>query len=139
MAFQAGSIPIMPDWLVHIIRRSAVHYETRASDHGDVHDSHGGEREQAWASAALEGCICNLSSCQPGGRNNALNATAYRLGRIIGRGWLKRSVVERQLLAAANHCGLTADDGVAAVNATIRSGLNAGIKVPAPDLRERSR
>jgi hypothetical protein len=60
------------------------------------------------------------------------------LGRIVSRGWLDRNEVESQLDAAAHNCGLIADDGIRAVHATIASGLNAGIKLPMPDLRERA-
>ena len=66
----------------------------------------------------------------PGGRNNTLNAVAYRLGRMIARGWLSRAEVEVRLLAAATVNGLVAEDGQLSVEATIRSGIEAGLKNP---------
>jgi hypothetical protein len=140
-AFQAGAIPIVPDWLVQIIRKPPACLPRIASPSivPDIGDARGDNRERAWASAALRSCVADLSNCPNGRRNNTLNAVAYRLGRIIGRGWLNRANVEGHLQAAAHSCGLVADDGIAAVRQTIASGLNAGIKLPVPDLRERSR
>jgi hypothetical protein len=141
--FQTGTIPTVPDWLVKIVRKPARGKTRNANAsiavNASVGDACGNKRERAWASVALQSCISDLSNCANGHRNNTLNAIAYRLGRIVARGWLNRSNVEGQLQAAARNCGLIADDGIAAVKKSITSGLNAGIKLPVPDLRERSR
>jgi hypothetical protein len=140
-AFQAGTIPTVPDWLIEIVRKPAYHEPRIASPpiipSINVGDACGDNRERAWASTALQSCIADLSNCPNGRRNNTLNAVAYRLGRIVARGWLNRSNVEGHLRAAADSCGLVADDGIAAVMKSIASGLNAGIKLPVPDLRSR--
>jgi Bifunctional DNA primase/polymerase, N-terminal len=142
-AFQAGTIPIAPDWLIEIVRKPACPEIASPSIvptvDVNVGDACGDNRERAWASTALQSCIANLSNCPNGHRNNTLNAVAYRLGRIVARGWLDRGTVEGELQAAAQSCGLVADDGIATVKKSIASGLNAGIKLPVPDLRERSR
>jgi hypothetical protein len=142
-AFQAGTIQIVPEWLIEIVRKPACREPRIASPSivPSVNAGHacGNKRELAWASTALQSCIADLSNSPNGHRNNTLNAVAYRLGRIVARGWLNRSSVEGQLQAAADSCGLTADDGVIAVKQTISSGLNAGLQLPVPDLRERSR
>lgn len=55
-----------------------------------------GLRQQAWAAAALEGCVAEVSGTRKGARNEALNAAAYRLGRIVARGWLTQSKLKRR-------------------------------------------
>jgi hypothetical protein len=104
-----------------------------------VSSGDGNKRERAWAVAALQRCMTDLANCPIGHRNNVLNAVSYRLGRIVSRGWLDRKQVESQLQAAAYDCGLISEDGIRAVHTTIASGLNAGMKLPAPDLQERGR
>jgi hypothetical protein len=142
-AFRAGTIPIVPDWLIEIVHKPAGREPWIAGPsivpNIKAGDACGDNRERAWASAALQSCIADLSNSPNGHRNNTLNAVAYRLGRIVARGWLNRGNVEGHLQAAADSCGLVADDGIAAVKKSIASGLNAGIKLPVPDLRERSR
>jgi len=61
------------------------------------------------------------------------------MGRMVARGWIPRDEVEQQLREAATACGLTAEDGHRAVEATLQSGLNAGISQPYPDLKDRLR
>ena len=139
-ALQAGTIPMVPNWLIEIVRKRALptpeerHYTPiprpiRVARHT------ASKRKHAWALTALQFCIADLSNCPPGRRNSTLNAVAYRLGRIVARGWLERAEVERRLQAAAEFCGLLAQDGAYSVAATIRSGLNAGLQNPVPELR----
>jgi hypothetical protein len=139
-AFAAGSIPVVPSWLVDIIHVRAIdrasHVATLPRDNIAPAGS-GNKRERAWALAALNGCIADLAGCPPGRRNHTLNAVAYRLGRIAARGWLERGDVERYLQSAAEQCGLIVDDGARPTQATLASGLNAGIKAPAPELGAR--
>lgn len=97
-----------------------------------------GRREEAWAATALEGLASDLAGMAPGSRNHSLNAVAYRLGRMIARGWLDRTAVENVLIKCCIDNGLVADDGLPAVQATIRSGLRAGMAKPLPDLQERA-
>jgi predicted P-loop ATPase len=63
-----------------------------------------------------------------GERNNTLNCAAFSLGQLVGSGLLDRTRVEQTLRAAAS--GLAAEDGEQSVEATIRSGLEAGIAQP---------
>lgn len=56
--------------------------------------------------------------------NNQLNLSAFKLGKLVGRGHLSESLVESELLKAASH--LSAKDGENLSVKTIRSGLNAG-------------
>ena len=93
-----------------------------------------GIRERAYGEAALEGAAAELTAAASGSRNSTLNAIAYRLGRMVARGWLKRADVETGLLEARQANGSVADDGLAAAQATLKSGIDAGERSPHPDL-----
>jgi hypothetical protein len=72
----------------------------------------------------------NVATVAPGGRNAALNHAAWTLGRWVAASNLEQSEVEDGLYAAAERCGLVADDGERQTWATIRSGLDAGLLQP---------
>jgi putative DNA primase/helicase len=69
------------------------------------------------------------------GRNNALNTAAFNLFQLVASGGLDENMVRDRLFAAAEACGLVAEDGAASVLATIESGAKAGRAQPrqAPD------
>jgi hypothetical protein len=90
--------------------------------------------ERAWADAALAGVAADLAACGEGGRNHALNASAYRLGRMVARGWIERSRVEHALTDACRANGLFKDDGPKGVRDTLASGLRGGMANPHEDL-----
>jgi hypothetical protein len=132
----AFEIPVVPAWLVEIVRASPrVHGGHVVVDRG-TYTLSTTRRQSAWATAALERSTSALANTPNGRRNVTLNAVAFRLGRIVGRGWLARGEVEARLRAAADGCGLTKDDGAYAVIKTIASGLNAGMRAPVPDLAD---
>src|SRR6516225_8133571 len=91
-------------------------------------------RERAYAQAALEGCAAELAGAAPGGRNDLLNKSAFNMGRMCARGWIDRADIETALLEAMQPNNGVADDGLAAAEATLRSGLDAGMQEPHPDL-----
>jgi hypothetical protein len=68
-------------------------------------------REHAYALAALDACVAELERTPPGWRNNRLYAIAYRLGRMVGRGWIDRHIVVQRLTASCQGNRLAADDG----------------------------
>ena len=70
------------------------------------------------------------------GRNDKLNALAFRLGTMSARGWISRGEVVGRLFAAAVACRLVADDGEAATRATLESGLGDGEQMPHPDFAD---
>ena len=82
--------------------------------------------------------MAELASTAAGNRNEKLNAIAFRLGRMIARGWLNRAAVEGALIGAMYANGYVASDGIKVTEATLRSGLDAGEKEPHPDLNDRS-
>jgi hypothetical protein len=59
------------------------------------------------------------------------------MGRLIVRGWVKRDRVEDLLMRACKAIGLIddPDDGPAKCEATIASGIKAGMKQPYHDIR----
>ena len=106
-------------------------------DSSDEFDSIYGNRQRKYALAALQGCTAELSAMAPdSGRNDKLNAVAFRLGTMCARGWINRDEVESRLFAAAVACRLVADDGEAATRATLVSGLGGGELKPHPDLTD---
>jgi len=85
-----------------------------------------GEATGAYGRAALHGECEAVRSAAEGGRNHALNASAFRLGQLIPGGYLERGQVEDALRAA----GLAAGLGERETDRTIRSGLDAGMLEP---------
>lgn len=79
----------------------------------------------AYGAAALRDEANKVLTARPGERNEQLNRSAFKLGKLITKGCLTRSEVEARLYAAAMM--LTATDGEAATLKTIKSGLDAGI------------
>ena len=95
-----------------------------------------GTRERTYAQAALDGCAAELAAAASGSRNELLNKLAFRLGRMIARGWVGRTDVEAALTGAMTANGYIEEDGTSAVEATLKSGLDAGEKEPHPDLSD---
>jgi Bifunctional DNA primase/polymerase, N-terminal len=85
---------------------------------------------KAWARAALDYECKAVASAQPGTRNATLNTAAFNLFQIVAGGELDEDEVRDALLEAAVTCQLVADDGLAAVEATINSGAQAGAQQP---------
>jgi hypothetical protein len=89
---------------------------------------------QKYSRKALDDCAAELAGTPEGERNNKLNAVAYRMGRMVARGWIDRDAVCERLMAAARACGLGKDEA----KATLLSGLEAGEAEPHPDLEARA-
>lgn len=84
-----------------------------------------------YARKALENECDTLAVMSPNsGRNVQLNKSSFALGQLVGAGLLEPGEVEDALLHAANDCGLISDDGESSVRATLKSGLDAGVKEP---------
>src|SRR5262249_17572272 len=93
-AFKAGTIPHVPPGIVALIEGR------REREQPQTNSDAAGVREQAFAEAALEGCLAELAGTASGKRNETLNAVAYRLGRMVARGWIGRAAVEGALIGA---------------------------------------
>src|SRR5262249_37475267 len=80
--------------------------------------------------ALREECAKLAAMPKDSGRNNALNAAAFNLFQLVAGGELDEDSVHDCLFAAAEKCGLVAEDGAASVRATIESGARAGREQP---------
>src|SRR5215831_14906316 len=118
-AFKAGTIPELPPWLADIIR------PTRQSNGDRIDECVGGAnsslRGQAYAAAALNGAVAELSAAPTGKRNETLNALAFRLGRMIERGWIDEKAVSDALLGACDTNKYLREHGHRATMKTIES------------------
>ena len=76
-----------------------------------------------WAAAALRGEYDQTANAAEGKRNNQLNASAIKLGRLIVAGQLDRATVEHMLTEAARASGLKD----AEIGKTVRSGIDYGM------------
>lgn len=91
------------------------------------------DRREKYVSAAVRAVTEELANTSSG-RNAALNKAAHRMGQFIGAGMLGQDEAATLLVNACEANGYVRKDGVAAVRSTIKSGLNAGMKEPQPDL-----
>lgn len=95
-------------------RRYQQQQRTQAPGQGD--DAH----------SLLDHAVNKVASTREGGRNHQLNASAYRVGRLVGAGALDESTAISQLEAAARSVGLPPTE----VSKTVWSGLRAGKQNP---------
>jgi len=79
-----------------------------------------------YGQAALANELANLAQTPQGQRNDALNASAFRLGQLVAGGQLAAPQVEAALMAIAASLGL----GHGEAGKTIASGLRAGQMEP---------
>jgi Bifunctional DNA primase/polymerase, N-terminal len=146
-ALQDQAIPVLPPAIVAVLRKPNGHDlpggEISPPDQAQPApvrpSTPPGAREEAYARGALESLARERSAMAPdSGRNIELNNAAIRIGHMVAAGWIGRATVEGRLFDAATACGLLKDDGAHHVRATIKSGLDAGVKEPAgalPELR----
>jgi hypothetical protein len=87
-------------------------------------------RDRRRGEAYLTKLIDEPARVPAGGRNAALNKTAWKLGQWVAAGALDQGEVEDTLYAAAEVNGLVADDGPRQCWTTIRSGLSKGLQRP---------
>lgn len=85
-----------------------------------------------YARAALQGEIERLLAAPEGQRNAELNRAAFVVGTLVGGRLLDQATAETSLRDAAAAIGLLDDPncGPRQVDATIKSGLTAGIARP---------
>ena len=113
-----------PQWLVDLLLTPKQKPAPRTQPY------YGGGNTNAYARAALEDECAAVATAQCGTRNDSLNRASFSLGQFIVTGALTESEVINRLSAACVANGLVDDDGIAAVRATIESGLTAGLKEP---------
>jgi len=134
--------PPLPEWLETIIRADPIeaiglHQCSKSATIQCRKSTIISHREQSFSEAALKAGVADVENAARGQRNSVLNSVAYRLGTMVGAGWIERNRVELNLMIAAR--GLEHDDGRTSVIKTIKSGLDAGGRRPHPALRDRKR
>jgi len=107
-----------PDWLLKAIAKA------QNPSTPPPRATHGGILGTPYGRAALRREILFLAQAPVGERNNSLNLSAYRLGKLIAAGHLPESVVAGLLETVALNRGLHWRE----VAATLRSGLQAGMR-----------
>jgi len=137
-AFKAGAVPELPQWLADIIRPdrklNGVGINGRARTALEATD---GSRGKAYAAAALDGAVAELSAAPNGKRNEMLNAVAFHMGKMIARDWIDEKAVADALLDACDANRYLREHGHRATMKTIESGIRAGKEEPHPDLPDR--
>jgi hypothetical protein len=126
----ACDLAVSPNWLIELVRKKRSISDRAVAAIRPPTDSSAGSWTKAYASAALDREIAALGATAPGGRNHALNRTAFRLFQLVAGGELGNAEVIHGLIAACHRNGLIGDDGERSVRATIRSAANAGLKLP---------
>ncbi len=126
-------LPPLPDWLAAMVARPKPTRPELAPItmfSGDV---------SGYGRRALLEELVGVERAPVGARNQALNKAAFSLGQLVAGGVLPICAVEAGLLKAAEVNGHIGDDGLPAVQRTIRAGLKAGSRTPrAPDPRPKS-
>lgn len=126
-------VPRIPGWIADLIRcQPATVFPSHARVLPTIPGAQpaSSSRNAAYAKAALERNAAELAAARPGGRNNLANAVAFRMGRMVARGWIDKTRVADAFLQACEANGLAKDDGMRAVRATIERGLAAGMSHP---------
>lgn len=91
-----------------------------------------------YALSALDAEVAVVTRAAKGGRGAALNAAAFALGQLVAADVLSESVVVASLEDAAVRNGNAADERWPKIQATLQSGLRAGMAKPR-DLSEIAR
>jgi hypothetical protein len=119
-------LAIAPQWLVELARKKP---KPTISERAVAAINHG-ERNGAYGQAALDRECAALAATPAGSRNHALNRASFRLHQLVAGAELHRDEVVKHLLDACHRNHLIEDDGLRSVEATIRSGANAGLQSP---------
>jgi Bifunctional DNA primase/polymerase, N-terminal len=78
--------------------------------------------------ARSKSILRKIEHAKPGERNRLLNWGAYRFGQIVAEGLINPDIAGLLLEQGAKSCGLWRDDGPSQCQATIKSGIAAGIR-----------
>lgn len=129
----------VPGWLLELIRADKAPLAQKAHQReapravrppGGAPAPREDRRARKYAAKVLGDEYDRVANTPKGGRNAALNLAALKLGHYVAGGDVDEAEAVAALEQAAEVCGLIADEGLAAVNATIASGLTAGKRDP---------
>ncbi len=130
-SLKQGTVPVFPEALAEVVRRKRTKAASQSEPDQSQDRADGNfSRESIHARGLLDLHAEKLAKAPQGSRNEALNAIAYLLGRMVGPGWISADLVRQRLLAASEVNGSVADDGLDKAKDTIERGLAAGIAKP---------
>lgn len=118
--------PVIPDWLVNIIEKSAEQQPTHLFSKVEYKNDNQKENIYKYIKKALENECNTVLNASQGDRNNTLNISAFSLGTLVGTGELSYSDAETWLFNSAMSIGLNQIEA----KKTINSGLKSGMKSP---------
>ena len=128
-----------PDWLLAEAKGDGSDLKRPYSRVDPTHPHHGKPYRRTFnPKARIATLMHRLENARRTTRNDTLNATAYVFGRMIVEGCMRaRHDAEWLLRSGATINGLWQEDGPAQCNATIKSGLDAGIQDEMRDREQR--
>ena len=83
--------------------------------------------ERNYSKRALANACFELRNCPQGSRNSKLNALAYKMGRLVVRGWIECGRVESYLLRCCEANGLLRMTASGSVGRHALSGMGLGV------------
>ncbi len=114
-----------PEWLIRLVQKKV----TRDADHLDTAPTFTSKTTDV-GNAILQ-TEARAVTAQTSGRNQHLNRASYTIGRYVGGGEIAREDAETALWSAAMICRQNGwGDQDHEIRATIKSGLDAGIRSP---------
>jgi len=127
-AFEAGAIPILPEWLLAAVRGDNDNRAPIAAERWGAAPA--ASRCAQYARKAFVEEVEAVRNASSGGRNQQLNESTFKLARLVAPDGLTAGEIEAAMLDAATACGLVEDKGGSAARSTIASGLRAGMATP---------
>lgn len=125
-----GELKPLPTWLLDFILEAKNQNNFKRLEEIELQAKKSkfmnGDREKVYAKTAFEDEIRILRDARVGERNDQLNTSALKLGRLVGAGLLNQREVESELETVACSIGLVQSE----IMATIRSGMDAGMCEP---------
>ena len=136
-AFRCDAVPVVPDWLLQILRRHRDRPEAAAKTPPPTIsiDRAPTGREMAYGTSAVSAIVSKLAATERD-RNIALNSAAFRFGQLAARGWINSASAIAGLHRACEENGLAREEPHK-ICKTIESGWAAGLQHPHPDLVDR--
>jgi len=148
-AYQNGTIPVIPPWIVDMIRapkprkapkekseRSEAETTPGASPSSSKPSRSMDRRGKGWAETVLKKGAADLAAMPPhSGRNETANALGFQMGTTIARAWIPRDTVFNALWEACERNGLAVEEPERTRD-TIGRAIAAGMLEPHPDLAD---
>lgn len=121
--YDFDTIPACPDFVYEAIAKKAHKAEPQSTTTAD-------DDARRYCRTALDNARVSLAKTGSGGRNNELNKTALKLGRLAHYGAFSAEEAQAALRSACGQNGLIGDEGVRQFEATFKSGWTKGLSDP---------